>query len=162
MHGRRVPPGMGRYSAPRQPRTLRRRGRDREGKSVGHIRASHRSPAAVGDQGLVCTQVCILQPVTDFGRRLLPQRHGSLLAPLALQAHRGRRGERDIGHPDADHFGNSRAGVVEQREHDPITVTTSGARVGGGENGLNLIAGEILEQGPLEAFHGYRQDLLCV
>ena len=52
------------------------------------------------------------------------------------------------------------AGVVEHREHHPVATATPGPQVRSGEYGLNLIAREKPEQGFLETFHRYRQDLL--
>jgi hypothetical protein len=83
-----------------------------------------------------------------------------LLAALAVQAHRRGGRERDIGNADADHLGNPGAGVVEQREHDPVPAARPSRRVRGCEQGLNLVTREKPEQGPLEALHGYREDLL--
>ncbi|OOL37074.1 hypothetical protein BOO94_14165 [Pseudomonas sp. FSL W5-0299] len=98
--------------------------------------------------------------MTDLDGRFLPQRHGSLLTPLAVQTHRGGDFQRHVSHANADQLGDSGSRVVEQRDQDTIAPAAPCIGIGRGEQRLNLVAGKKPEQWFVEALHRDGQYLL--
>ena len=84
-----------------------------------------------------------------------------MFTALAMQAHRGSCRQRDIGHPDANQFGDSSTCIVEHAEHGGVAAPAPGRHTWGSKQRVNFVARQKLKHGPFEAFHRYRNDLLC-
>jgi hypothetical protein len=97
----------------------------------------------------------------SWGRGALPARNKAFLTPLTVDSERGGSIEEDVGDADRDCLGDARSGVVQDGEEDGIALAAPGGAVGSGEDGVDLVAGEVAEDGLVNALGRNRENALC-
>jgi len=93
-------------------------------------------------------------------RGALPERDGAVLAPLAVEPEGGGPVEENVVAAEPDRLGHARPGVVEDGEEDRVALAAPGGAIRCGEEGVDLLPGEVAEDGPVEALGGDGEDAL--
>ena len=72
----------------------------------------------------------------------------------------GRAIEEHVGDVQTGDLGDPGAGVVEHGEEDGVALAAPGGSVGSVDDRGDLLAGQVAEDGPVEAFDGNREAAL--
>ena len=115
---------------------------------------------AIGKHGGVGVSIDSGEPPPQLRCGAPPERDDTLLASLAVQKQRGRPVEEHVGDVQTGDLGDAGAGVVEHGEEDGVALPAPSGPVGRVDDRGDLVAGQVAEDGPVEALDGNREDAL--
>ena len=115
---------------------------------------------AIGKHGGIGGSIDSGAPPPQLRCGALPERDDTLLASLAVQKQRGRSIEKHVGDAQTGDLGDASARVVEHGEEDGVALSAPGGPVGSVDDRSALVAGQVAENGPVEALDGNREDAL--
>jgi hypothetical protein len=121
--------------------------RERSAGTIGEYRGVRRG-------GKAC------EPEAQLGGSALPQRNDALFAPFPVNPERRGSIEEDVSDADRDRLGDARSGVVQDGEEDGVALPAPRRAVGSSEDGVDLVAGEVAEDGLVDALGRDRENAL--